>query len=528
MPAGGIYDHIYANVGEDGSLVGNFDRVHCQEGIIIIRGMVINSEGKNIMPDFSTLNREAGSLAYDNEFDSAYATGYPCVDGVISMYADDSDVSDDDNNVYFYMDREGKVLKIFDALAGNQWMDDCLINLSSPKDGLALAEWVDIDIDEDEYTWNSTERYGMLDENGNWAVAPVYSDFRWYFDGTFFADGLWTVVDESGKFGAVDKTGAVKIPLEYDFLTSYNSGLAGASKDGKFFYIDTHNNKYAIALPGGGIATDVILGSHFSDHVAAVYDRATNKAFCILDTPVKIDGQDVLPAVEGSENIALSVYFPDYTGDVTKVGTIAGVGDIVTYEKDGKYGFYKLNFDIEESVNPYDDMMPGDWYFYPVMWAAQNDIVDHEPGSSFAPGSKPTRGDIILAIWKAAGRPEPASTENPFVDVKESDPYFMAILWAIEKGITNGTDDTHFSPAGQVKRNQIVTFLYRAANSPAPGTPENPFTDVRDGAWYRNAVLWAIENSITDGTSATTFSPEKICTKAQLITFIYRQFAEAE
>ena len=111
--------------------------------------------------------------------------------------------------------------------------------------------------------------------------------------------------------------------------------------------------------------------------------------------------------------------------------------------------------------------------------------------------------------------------ENPFVDVAESAYYYDAVLWAAENGITGGTDATHFSPNATCTRAQIVTFLWRSQESPAADTV-NPFTDVAADAYYNSAVLWAVENGITAGTTATTFSPNNDCTRAQIVTFLYR------
>ena len=111
---------------------------------------------------------------------------------------------------------------------------------------------------------------------------------------------------------------------------------------------------------------------------------------------------------------------------------------------------------------------------------------------------------------------------NYFVDVKAGDYFYDAVLWAVQEGITSGTDATHFSPNASCTRAQIVTFLWRAAGSPAPKTTVNPFTDVAADAYYAKAVLWAVENGITNGTTATTFSPDAPCTRAQAVTFLFR------
>ena len=123
-------------------------------------------------------------------------------------------------------------------------------------------------------------------------------------------------------------------------------------------------------------------------------------------------------------------------------------------------------------------------------------------------------------LWRAAGTPEPTSENNPFTDVTGGF-YYKAVLWAVEKEITAGTTPTTFNPGGKCTRGQVVTFLYRFAGKPAT-TAENPFTDVVSGAYYYDAVLWAVANEVTSGTSPTTFNPNGTCNRAQVVTFLYR------
>ena len=140
---------------------------------------------------------------------------------------------------------------------------------------------------------------------------------------------------------------------------------------------------------------------------------------------------------------------------------------------------------------------------------------------TFSPSNPCTRGQIVTFLWRAKGCPEPTITKNPFTDVKSSDYFYKAVLWAVEKEITAGTSKTTFSPNDTVTRAQTVTFLWRAEGKPAVKTA-NPFQDVPAGQYYTDAVLWAVKNEITAGTSATTFSPANPCTRAQIVTFLYR------
>ena len=173
----------------------------------------------------------------------------------------------------------------------------------------------------------------------------------------------------------------------------------------------------------------------------------------------------------------------------------------------------------------FDDVSDLSQYYYdPVYWAFYHDpqITKGTSDTKFSPDAGCTRAQAVTFLWRAAGEPEPTSKDNPFVDVKESDYFYKAVLWAVEKGITTGTSATTFRPEQTCTRAQIVTFLWRNAGKPEPASSANPFIDVKDGDYFAKAVLWAVEDGITTGTSATTFRPENTCTRAQIVTFLYR------
>lgn len=157
-----------------------------------------------------------------------------------------------------------------------------------------------------------------------------------------------------------------------------------------------------------------------------------------------------------------------------------------------------------------------------IIWATETGITKGTTETTFSPRAQCTRAQMVTFLWRAAGSPEPTTTENPFTDVKEG-AYYKAILWAVENGITKGTTADKFSPNAQCTRAQIVTFIYRAAGEPEVEDGTNPFTDVKSGAYY-DAILWAVENGITNGTTATTFSPNTVCNRGQGVTFLYRGF----
>ena len=195
----------------------------------------------------------------------------------------------------------------------------------------------------------------------------------------------------------------------------------------------------------------------------------------------------------------------------------------------GKYTFtmpsgkvtVEASFTPAKSENPFTDVPSGAYYEDAVIWAVNNGITGGTSATTFAPDGFCTRAQAVTFLWRAAGSPTPKSAAMPFTDVPAGSYYYDAVLWAIESGITKGTSDTTFSPNANCSRGQIVTFLWRSQKSP-DAAAANPFTDVAANAYYTSAVLWAVEKSITGGTSATTFSPSANCTRAQIVTFIYR------
>lgn len=179
---------------------------------------------------------------------------------------------------------------------------------------------------------------------------------------------------------------------------------------------------------------------------------------------------------------------------------------------------------IAQTMN-FIDVKASDFFYEPVKWAVNNKITNGTSSTTFSPYKNCNRAEIVTFLWRAAGSPEPTVTRNPFTDVNSvrDASYYKAILWASQKGITAGTNATTFSPYQECTRSQIVTFLYRYAGKPS-GNYTNPFKDVSsvNEASYYNAILWAVGKGITDGTSTTTFSPYASCTRGQAVTFLYR------
>ena len=181
--------------------------------------------------------------------------------------------------------------------------------------------------------------------------------------------------------------------------------------------------------------------------------------------------------------------------------------------------FMKANGNPQTGV--FVDVATGSYYEDAVDWAVGNGITQGTDDTHFSPDGICTRAQAVAFLWRAAGSPKPETRTMPFTDVPAGSYYYDAVLWAVENDITKGTSDTTFSPNMTCTRAQIVAFLWRSEKSPAAGTA-NPFADVKSAAYYADAVLWAVKENITRGTTNTTFSPNADCTRAQIVTFLWR------
>ena len=204
--------------------------------------------------------------------------------------------------------------------------------------------------------------------------------------------------------------------------------------------------------------------------------------------------------------------------DVKIDGRSIGAVRSYTFENISTSHTIEVQFRVRSS---FVDVPSGSYYEDAVDWAVANGITTGTDAAHFSPDGICTRAQAVTFLWRVAGRPAPESRTMPFTDVPADSYYYDAVLWAVENGITKGTSSTTFSPDDTCTRAQIVTFLWRSEQSPAAGS-SNPFTDVSADAYYADAVLWAVKEAITTGTTRTTFSPDAECTRAQIVTFLWR------
>ena len=240
-----------------------------------------------------------------------------------------------------------------------------------------------------------------------------------------------------------------------------------------------------------------------------------------------IKAQEIVPALGHKPELknakAATCTEAGYTGD--KVCSVCGV----TVEKGSELKALGHKFidgvcsecgAKDPSYNPFKDVSKDAFYYDAVLWAVANDVTKGTSDTSFSPDEGCTRAQIVAFLYRAAGSPKIEKVKNPFTDVSKNSEFYDAIMWAVSEGITNGTTATTFSPDEVCTRAQIVTFLYRASGDKV--TAKAAFNDVAANAWYAEAVTWAVANGVTKGTGANAFSPDLTCTRAQAVTLIYR------
>ena len=262
------------------------------------------------------------------------------------------------------------------------------------------------------------------------------------------------------------------------------------------------------ALSGGGVSTYTITLESTKNGTVTVAPKTASK------------GTTVTLTVEPDKGYTLeTLTVTDRSGNEIEL-TNKGDGKF-TFKMPGSKVTVKVTFMEDNSMlNFFVDVFPGDYYYDAVLWAAENGITGGVDDTHFAPNAPCTRAQIVTFLWRAAGSPVVNYAMN-FSDVPADAYYAEAVRWAVSQGITKGTGDTTFGPDATCTRAQIVAFLWRSEKSPAAGS-RNPFADVKSTAYYADAVLWAVKEDITKGSTNTTFSPDADCTRAQIVTFLWR------
>ena len=251
-----------------------------------------------------------------------------------------------------------------------------------------------------------------------------------------------------------------------------------------------------------------------------------NICFTVNDREIQPSGMVTvkIPIPENFSDDKCIVFHQQDDGQWSKVDCWIENGFIV-FEVDHFSQFALVDMSTAEPyVCPFTDVPDDSFYYESVMWAVENGITNGATASTFDPGGTCLRAHVVTFLHRADGNPEPGSSDNPFSDVKNTDFFYKPVLWAVENGITNGTSATTFGSFANCNRAAVVTFLWRAAGSPEPESTSNPFEDVNPTDYFYKPVLWAAENGITSGIDATHFGPTGDCNRAQVVTFLYRAY----
>ena len=309
-----------------------------------------------------------------------------------------------------------------------------------------------------------------------------------------------------------------------DSMTTTNqklTSLPSASRSGSYSFDGWYTEKSG----GTKITTDTVFhaGTTVYAHWTYTGGGSSNYSYYTIKATAGTGGS-ITPSGNVSVREGRDKTFtitPDkgYTVSNVKIdGRSIGAVKSYTFENVKRAHTIEVRF---TRANEFIDV-PSDSYFYEaVMWAVENGVTTGVSASRFDPNGVCTRAQAVTFLWRTAGSPEPETRTMPFADAPAGSYYYDAVLWAVENGITKGTSDTTFSPNDTCTRAQIVSFLWRSEKTPVASS-RNPFTDVKPGAYYLDAVLWAVESGITKGTTAIKFSPDADCTRAQIVTFLWR------
>lgn len=315
------------------------------------------------------------------------------------------------------------------------------------------------------------------------------------------ADAVVKVEKDGVEFGGIDNV--------YELLGgTYNYTV---SKDGYY----TVSGDFTVAGEDQPVNVTLTKIAYYT----ITYTDGVEDAEIFADQTFTVVENTATPAFEGTiarEGYTFKGWTPAVAATVTADATYVAVFEKIPEEP-------KDPIVPEEPEEPvFEDVSADAYYADAVVWAAKNEVTTGVSEGVFAPEVMCTRAQVVTFLWRAAGSPKAsADTEVFFADIKEGSYYYDAVVWAVENGITNGISATEFAPEAVCTRAQVVTFLWRAAGE-LKAEGEMSFDDVAEGTYYYDAVLWAAENKITNGVSATEFAPETDCTRAQAITLIFR------
>ena len=374
-----------------------------------------------------------------------------------------------------------------------------------------------------------THENAGVEGNTHAAFTLKYVNDKWELDGTFpnvviLVKGQRYTITFNGNGGTPSVTSMTTIDQKLPELPI-------ATRSGRYSFDGWYTEKNG----GTKITTATLFDKDTTVYAHWTYTGSTGGGVTTYPITVKSakNGDVTASHKSAAKGTTITLTVDPDKGYVLDTLTVLDGKDkeIKLTEKNGKYTFtmpaskvtVEAMFKAEQSTgkNPFTDVPAGSYYEDAVIWAVDKGITTGTSATTFNPNGICTRAQAVTFLWRAAGSPAAKSSAMPFADVKAGSYYETAVLWAVENGITKGTSDTTFSPNMTCSRAQIVAFLWRSEKSPAAGS-RNPFADVKSTAYYADAVLWAVKEDITKGTTNTTFSPNADCTRAQIVTFLWR------
>ena len=371
-----------------------------------------------------------------------------------------------------------------------------------------------------------------LEGNINITFTLKYVNSKWMLDGNFPAVVLLVTCNGSHE-NQITFDGNGGRPTNSTMTTTGKklASLPTATRSGRYSFDGWYTEKNG----GTKITTATLFDKDTTVYAHWTYTGSTGGGVTTYPITVKSakNGDVTASHKSAAKGTTITLTVDPDKGYVLDTLTVLDGKDkeIKLTEKNGKYTFtmpaskvtVAAMFKAEQSTgkNPFTDVPAGSYYEDAVIWAVDKGITTGTSATTFNPNGICTRAQAVTFLWRAAGSPAAKSSAMPFADVKAGSYYETAVLWAVENGITKGTSDTMFSPDATCTRAQIVTFLWRSQKSPAAGMA-NPFADVAADTYYIDAVLWAVKHNITVGTTFSIFSPDEECTRAQIVTFLYR------
>lgn len=494
----------------------------CTGGAIEVDGTPYTPDGNEIIPKAGQLDVKPYA---DEKALRCEMTG-PCVAGVIPMIAYGLE-----GRQCFFMDISGNVTRKFPVW---EYDGSGISRVYAPDQGRIIAFYLTAGEDEDGF-WYENEYVGALDMAGNWAIQPIYTNFRYYLDGRFFTDGLWAVSKDGEKFGAIDKDGKVVVPFEYDFLSSSSEGMLAGQKGDGFHYLDTTGKRYDVGALSGDTAVRADAAAGFNNGVAPVYVSADGKAYCIQNTPKN----GILPAIPGTDALDRTVYFPQYQEGSDDLGLIRSVGGTMVIQKDGKYGFAEMEFTLDlPDVSAMDS-----WAYDEVCKAIEAGLVPNSLQNQYR--SNITRADFALLLTEVATVITDKDLETLVKDttgktldeIKASAPFVDdtsdAVLAANALGIIKGDGQGNFLPYDTISRQDAATMLLRAATAIKADAMEGwgdkiaqanvQFDDGNAFADYaREAIGVMAALDVMKGVGDNQFAPNEKYTRQQSFMTVYR------